>query len=609
MGTRIEPWRSVADRSVDAAQRSAVNADATFSAAGSFEQVMEHIAAAFVLTRGAQHTLVYANAAFRHLVAPEGEPLRLGWPIAAAFGTRDTSRLTALLDRAFRTGVGSRNRRIELLDEHALPLTCTVWPDVNRNGDSEHLVLELRAATAGELTLGYQREVAERLLLSALREQDAAAAADVSRRGAVFLAAEGRRLAESLDEGATLAAMERMSLPHLGAWCIIDTLDDDDTMHRLAVVHPDPAKQAILEELDGRWIPAPADRFGLPAALRGARPTVIADDVDAALAGAAHDPEILRALRELGAGPLLTVPLVIRDRLIGAVTFVGGRRGGSFTVEEVELAEDLASRSALSLDRARLYGEAIALKLRAESASQAKTTFLSRMSHELRTPLNAIGGYVDLMELEIHGPVTDAQHSDLARIRTNQRYLMGLVSDLLNLTKVGSGNLVYNVSDFLAHEVLAASVALVEPLFAQKGLIFGGITCGAGIAARGDPERVTQILVNLLSNAIKFTPSGGRIDIECKETHAVVLMRVSDTGIGIPSDKLEAIFEPFVQVQAGSLGPGAGIGLGLSISRDLSRDMHGDLTVKSTLGQGAQFSLTLPRSLAVLHPAAPGNTL
>ena len=569
--------------------------DAEFSATASFERYMERLPSAFALTFGRQHALVYANAAFRAMVAPDGELLS-GRSIADVFAARDATGLTALLDRAFRTGVVSRNRRIGALDASTLPLTCTVWPEVNGNGESEHLIVEVRPATQGELTLGLQQEMSERLLMSALREQDAADVAEVSRRGAAFLAAESRRLAKSLDEGATLAAMERMTLPSVGAWCIVDTLDDHDTMHRLAVVHPDPAKQAILAELDGRWIPDLDDEFGLPAALRNARPTLIADNVDAVLGNATHDPEIADALQALGFGPLLTVPLVIRERLIGAVTFVGARHSRPFTPDDVALAEDLAGRSAMALDRARLYGEAVALRIQAESASEAKSEFLSMMSHELRTPLNAIGGYVELMDLEIHGPVTEAQHVDLARIRSNQRYLMGLITDLLNLTKVGNGQLVYTVGDVLGPDVLAASVALVEPLIGQKGLHYDGVACERDVTARGDREKVIQILVNLLSNAIKFTPPGGRLVLDCSATQDTVLLRVGDTGIGIPPDKHEIIFEPFVQVIGGSLRAEAGVGLGLSISRGLARAMHGDLTVESTLGEGARFTLTLPRA-------------
>jgi signal transduction histidine kinase len=568
-------------------------------------QHFEHVAAAFALTSGYQHTLVYANAAFRTLVAPQGEP-QIGRPITDAISVNERSGLGLVLDRAFRTGLVARNRRIGAVEDGVRPLACTVWPEAGRNGDTEQLLIELRVATQSELTLTLQREVAEQLLLSALRDQDATTLALESRHAAIFLATESRRLAESLDERETLAAMERMSLPQVGAWCIIDTLDEQGVMHRLACFHPDRAKQAILEMLDGRWVPHPDEEFGVAAALRTGTPTTLVDNVDVALAGSAQDPEVLRALRQIGIGPLLTVPLVIRDRLIGAVTFVGARPGRRFTSDDVSLAQDLADRSAMALDRARLYGEALSLRILAESANTAKTAFLGMMSHELRTPLNAIGGYVDLIDLEVHGPVTEAQRVDLARIRNNQRYLMGLINDLLNLTKVGGGQILYDVTDIAAQEILAATVALVEPLIVQKGLILYDITCAGAFTMRGDREKVIQILVNLFSNAIKFTPPGGRLYIDCDATETSVFLRVTDTGIGIAPEKLEAIFEPFVQVNHGRMGPEAGVGLGLAISRSLARAMDGELSAESALGDGARFTLTLPRTLvAVVAADAP----
>ncbi|MEO5817704.1 MAG: HAMP domain-containing sensor histidine kinase [Gemmatimonadaceae bacterium] len=563
---------------------------------GTFERLLQHVPAAFAVTRGEQHTLVFANAEFRTLVAPFTDPLLLDRPIAAAFARRDATGLTVILDRAFRTGVVARSRRVDPADESAFPLLCSVWPEL-ADGEPQHLVIELRTATHAEVTLEIQREVAERLLLSALRERDSADAAEAAKRSANFLAQESRRLAESLDEKETLAAMGRMALPYVGDWCIVDTLDEDGAMHRL-VMHPDPAKHHILESLHGLWVPQADDEFGLPAAMRLRQPLVIADAVDEVLSTAARNPVVDKSLREIGIGPLLTVPLVIRDRLIGALTFVSGRDDRPFTTADIKLAEDLANRSATALDRARAFGEAIALKDKAETASLAKSTFLGMMSHELRTPLNAIGGYVDLIDMELHGPVTAAQHKDLGRIRTNQRYLTGLITDLLNLTRVGSGHLTYSIGDIGAAEMLAAGVALVEPLISQRELFYDGIECEDDVVARGDREKVIQILVNLLSNAIKFTVPGGRIRISCNATGQVVLINVRDTGIGIPEEKLGAIFEPFVQVKGGSLSPESGVGLGLSISRSLARNMDGDLTVVSTLGQGSCFTLSLPRSAA-----------
>jgi signal transduction histidine kinase len=232
----------------------------------------------------------------------------------------------------------------------------------------------------------------------------------------------------------------------------------------------------------------------------------------------------------------------------------------------------------------------------AETANRAKTAFLRAMSHELRTPLNAIGGYIDILDMGLRGPVTQSQRADLARVRTNQQHLAALITEILNFARVGSGSVSYAMSDINGCDALRHAIALVEPLIAQQGLAFDRITGDSSIVARADPEKVTQILVNLLSNAIKFTPTGGHISAECATVDDAVILSVSDTGLGIAADKLETIFEPFVQLNEGLADREGGIGLGLSISRDLARAMKGDLTVESTEGKGTRFALSLPRA-------------
>ncbi|MBA2684307.1 MAG: hypothetical protein H0U66_07450 [Gemmatimonadaceae bacterium] len=568
-----------------------------FSGAGSFERFMEHLPAAFALTSGSEHVLAYANEAFRKLVTLDGQ-LAIGSPIGSLFGPRDRVELTALLDRAFRSRVVSRNRAIapELRDTDLL-MRCTVWPDVGVNGETNHLLIELRAATQDELKVGLQRRVAERLMLSALREQDAAAIEAASRRSAEFLEAEGRRLAESLDEARTLDAISRLSLPRFSKWCFVDLANGDGTMRRLPIVHPDPVKQAVLSSLGEQWIPESSDEFGLPA-LSGADPaaTYVEDAVTAAASGSLG-VEIADALRSVGAGAMLTVPLFSQRRLAGAVTFVGNYHGAPITPADIALAGELASRSAMALDRARLHGDAIACQRRAESANAAKGAFLGMMSHELRTPLNAIAGYVDLIDMELRGPVTAAQHGDLARIRANQKYLNNLINELLNLTKIAGGGVAYDTSDLDTCDVLTTSVAMLEPLLAQHQLTFDGVFCDASLVARGDREKVIQILINLLSNSIKFTRAGGHLRIDASETADKVAIRVSDTGIGMNVESLTDIFEPFVQLGDRLTGSEGGIGLGLAISRDLARAMGGDLTAESIVGEGSSFNLTLPRAL------------
>ena len=565
--------------------------------AASFQRTLDHLSAAFAVTRGADHILIHANAAFHRLIGVTGE-ISVGRPIVDAFTGRVTAQLLEVLDRAYRAAVPVRNHRIDPLDRESPSWSCSVWPALAQDGEAEHLLMELHRTGAAEMTLVLQREVAEQMLLSALRERDAAESAEASSRRAIYLAAEGRRLAESLDEHTTLDALTRLALPRSGAWCIVDIIDGDGTTRRLAIIHPDPNKQALLRELAGRWSPEPGDPFGAPAALRSSGPTVIADTIDTTLVAAAHDAETLRVLQEVGAGSFLTVPLSIRDQLVGAITFVSGKHDLGYTEEDVKLAEALTIRSAMALDSARLHGEALTLREVAEAANRAKGDFLGTMSHELRTPLNAIGGYVELIDMGLRGPVTDAQHVDLGRIRSNQQHLMGLITDILNLVRIGSGRVLYNLVDVPAHEVLTGAVAMVEPLMLQKTIIYKVIECDPTLVARADRDKVIQILVNLLANSVKFTPAGGELHVDCDATEDTVRLRVTDTGIGIPADKLEAIFEPFVQVRQGLAGRDEGVGLGLAISRDLARAMNGNLIVESTVGEGSRFTLVLPRALA-----------
>ena len=301
------------------------------------------------------------------------------------------------------------------------------------------------------------------------------------------------------------------------------------------------------------------------------------------------------SLTVLAAGAL-TVPLVARGRLLGAITFVGAQRGLSYSAEDVQLAEGVANRGALALDNAQVYDLALVLQRSAETANRAKTAFLGAMSHELRTPLNAIGGYIDILDMGLRGPVTADQHADFARVRTNQQHLAAIITEILNFARAGSGSVSYAVSDVNGCEALRHASELIEPLIAQRGLVFDGISGDSTIVARADPEKVTQILVNLLSNAIKFTPTGGHISAECGAVDDAVTLSVSDTGLGIPTENLETIFEAFVQLKEGVADREGGIGLGLSISRDLARAMKGDLTAESTEGKGTRFTLSLPHA-------------
>jgi PAS domain S-box-containing protein len=247
-------------------------------------------------------------------------------------------------------------------------------------------------------------------------------------------------------------------------------------------------------------------------------------------------------------------------------------------------------------EAARRLAEAQVARARAEAANRTKMEFLAVMSHELRTPLNAIGGYVQLLEMGLKGPVTSEQLADLERIRQSQEHLLGLINDIMNFARLDAGRVTFRTTDVPVSELLDTIKGLTEPQTRAKGLAYRIAPCDPALTVSADAEKTMQILVNLVSNAIKFTKTGGRVSIECVESADEVTIHVRDTGQGIPLERLDDIFEPFVQVNPSFTRPHEGIGLGLAISRDLARAMRGDLTVESTVGQGSTFSLTLPRA-------------
>ena len=333
-------------------------------------------------------------------------------------------------------------------------------------------------------------------------------------------------------------------------------------------------------------------------------------------------PEVLATLADLSSTAVFMAVVRYRDGTDGNWEVrVASVRAGELRARAV-VAHDLTEQSRLEQ---RLRDQAADLVLRTEAAERARTEaeaarreadkanisksqFLATMSHELRTPLNAIGGYAELLEQGVYGPVLDDQRTALQRIYRSQQHLLGLINDILTFAKLDAGVMTYAEQEVALADTLGVCEALILPELLAKKLTFEYSGCDRTVIARADRDKVHQVVLNLLSNAVKFTNAGGRITMTCgRSVEGRIVVTIGDTGRGIAEEDLARVFEPFVQVDALLTRTEEGTGLGLAISRNLARGMGGDLTVESMLGAGSTFRFTLrPHDVPAEPPQADG---
>jgi signal transduction histidine kinase len=512
------------------------------------------------------------------------------------------------------TDIDDQRRAAEQAREQAAELERTSRHLQEHQAELEEQAEALRAAN-GRLEAALAAAVRDRHAAEAARSALEAAHADLARvhaalqpaeRQARFLAELGEALQPLADPDALMATTARLLGEHLGAdRCAYAEVEADEDHFTIT---GDYARGDTIS-IVGRWA---MSAFGADVLRRmRADEAYVLDD-------AAADPRVTPADRAAYAATqiraVVCVPLHKAGRFAAAMA-VHSRAPRRWAPDEVALVVTVVQRCWESLERARAYralGEREAAlretsallaerTATAEAANRVKSEFLATMSHELRTPLNAIAGYAQLLDMGLHGPVTDDQRGALARIDAAQRHLLGVINDVLNYARLEAGRLQYDIQDVRLEAVAAEVEGLVAPQLAARGLTFAHRSAAARPrAVRADPERLRQILLNLLTNAIKFTAPGGRVDLAYAlapggDAPGEVRLCVTDTGRGIPADRLASIFDPFVQVDRHRTPESQqGVGLGLAISRDLARGMGGDLTAESTPGAGSTFTLTLP---------------
>jgi GAF domain-containing protein len=298
------------------------------------------------------------------------------------------------------------------------------------------------------------------------------------------------------------------------------------------------------------------------------------------------------ASERFGIRALLAVPLVQEGRVVGGLG-VGRKQPGAFSPEVVDLLQTFAAQSTLAIQNARLFREIEQKSHELQIASQHKSQFLANMSHELRTPLNAILGYTELIVDQIYGEVPEKILAVLDRIEKSGRHLLGLINDVLDLSKIEAGQLVLSLADYSFSDVVQAVASAVGSLAAEKRLSLEIDVAPDLPVGRGDERRITQVLLNLVGNAIKFTETG-EVTIHITASDGAFLAAVADTGPGIREEDRQRIFEEFQQSDSSSTKSKGGTGLGLAIAKRIVEMHGGRIWVESTVGKGSTFFFRIP---------------
>ncbi len=424
----------------------------------------------------------------------------------------------------------------------------------------------------------------ERQRLLAL-EQTARAEAEAAQQRAAFLAQASQLLAASLDYEITLRRVTHLLVSSLADWCIVDVVQEEQSMHLVALAQANAAQEQRLRELGQPASVAQPESSDAWTVLRTGQSRLVSDLADVSQTTPALNREYLEQLHQLGARSYMIVPLIIRGQKLGVLQLVAAESQRRYTPADLSLAEELAHRAALAIDNARLHQEC-------QTANRLKDEFLTTLSHELRSPLNAILGWAQLLRGGLDA-ATAARA--IETIERNALAQTRLVSDLLDGSRIITGKLRLKTRRVPLVAVVEAALEAVRVAAAAKNLQLESQLDASLTLTLGDPDRLQQVIWNLLSNAIKFTPAGGRIRVRLERVESQAQIAVSDTGSGISAEFLPYVFDRFRQADASITKSHGGLGLGLAIARHLVELHGGTVQAQSRgAGQGATFIVQLP---------------
>lgn len=406
-----------------------------------------------------------------------------------------------------------------------------------------------------------------------------------------YLAHATATLSSSLDCDSTLRSLAALLVPGLADWCSIHLLEGEQ-LKPIAVAHFDPAKDSLARDYQVKYPPDLRAPRGLGRVLRTGEPELYEEISADLLEQAARDAEHLDVLRSIGMKSVMFVPIRVRDRVSGTISFISAEGARRYDRADVALAEELGRRAGTSIENARLYEQARGAATRAEEASRVKDEFLATVSHELRTPLNAILGWASLLQ-DRNEDASLAKGLDV--IHRNAQAQAKIVDDILDVSRIITGKLRLELGPADLVAIIHDAIEVVRPSAAAKSLSIELSPPTEPCILVADPARLQQVVWNLLSNAVKFTDAGGSIRIIVERQSSKLVVSVTDTGRGIDPAFLSYVFDRFMQADGSTTRRVGGLGLGLAIVRHIV-DLHGGHVhaFSAGIGTGATFTITLP---------------
>jgi PAS domain S-box-containing protein len=416
-----------------------------------------------------------------------------------------------------------------------------------------------------------------------------------------LLADAGEILGGSLDYHATLQNLARLVVPRIADWCAIDLLTESGDLERMCVYHPDPARVAQATELFARYPPARSTPYGAWHVMQTREPEWSPEISEQILTAVAQDARHLALLRGLNLRSYISVPLTARGNTLGVLSLVYAESGRRYRESDLALVLDLARRAAAAVDNAQLYQQ-----LRAED--RRKDEFLATLAHELRNPLAPIRTGLALLRLTNDPKETERTREVMDR---QLRHMVRLIDDLLDLSRITRGRVQLQRERVDVASIVGTAVEASRPLIDGAGHEFSLTQPESPIIIDADRTRVAQVLSNLLNNAAKFTPRGGRIALEVEAEGGDVILRVRDTGVGIPRQMLTHVFEMFSQVGDAQARTQSGLGIGLTLVKRLVELHDGRVWAESDgPGLGSTFVVRLPRATdGALAEAGPADAV